>query len=56
MGELVLYVLAAVVIGAVVVAVVMRVLYAAFGNLLDWLILTFGNESAAERIRKEREK
>lgn len=43
----------AVIAGAVVAVVVAWIIWRAVGNALDWLIHTFGNEEAAERIRRK---
>lgn len=33
----------------------MTVIYRTMGNLIDWLILTFGNEEGARQVKRRRE-
>jgi hypothetical protein len=41
--------------GSLVLALfVWVVIYRAMGNLIDWLIFTFGNDSAVKRVQEER--
>ncbi len=47
--------LAIAVVGSLLLAAfVWLVIYRAMGNLIDWLILTFGNAEAVERLKRER--
>ena len=38
----------------VLAAAVWLVIYKAMGNLIDWVILTFGNPEAVARLKRER--
>jgi F0F1-type ATP synthase membrane subunit c/vacuolar-type H+-ATPase subunit K len=40
--------------GVVFAIVVMIVIYRAMSNLIDWLILTFGNADAVARLKRDR--
>lgn len=44
----------AVVGGVLLAAFVWIVIFRAMGNLIDWVILTFGNPEAVERLKRER--
>ena len=44
----------AVVGGVLLAGLVWVVIYKAVGNVFDWLILTFGNPEAVERLKRER--
>jgi hypothetical protein len=47
--------LAIAVIGSVFLAAfAWIVIYRAMGNLIDWLILTFGNEESVRRVKSEK--
>jgi hypothetical protein len=47
--------LAIALVGSVLLAAfVWLVIYRAMGNLIDWVILTFGNAEAVERLKRER--
>ncbi|GEM_PF-3862073 len=46
--------IAAAVLGVVPAVVVWIVIWRATGTAFDWLIETFGNQEAAERVRKRR--
>ena len=50
-----LLMLGAVMIAAVVFAgVVLVIVYRAMGTLIDWLILTFGNDDSAHAVKRRR--
>lgn len=40
--------------GVLLAAIVWIVIYRAMGNVFDWLILTFGNPEAVDRLKRER--
>lgn len=48
------FLLIAVVGGLLLGAFVWIVIFRAMGNLIDWIILTFGNAEAVERLKRER--
>lgn len=41
-----------VLLSVLLAAFIMIVIYRAMGTLIDWLILTFGNEEAARQVRR----
>jgi hypothetical protein len=53
--KLILVAAAVLVLACVLALFTMNVIYRAMGNLIDWLILTFGNEEAVRELKRRRE-
>jgi mannose/fructose/N-acetylgalactosamine-specific phosphotransferase system component IID len=47
--------IAAAAAGILLAVVLMVVLYRAISNVIDWMVLTFGNDSAVARLKAERD-
>lgn len=48
------FLVAAVIAEVLFAILVMVVIYRAMGNLVDWVILTFGNAEAVGRLKRDR--
>ena len=53
MLETVIILMVLVAIAGAFALTIWKVISLAVGNLFDWLILTFGNEEAVERLKRE---
>ena len=54
MRTLVVLLLGMLIVIAVVTYIVLKVVSSAAGNLIDWAILTFGNEEAVRELKRRR--
>lgn len=53
MLEVAIILIVLVAVAGAIAITIWKVISLAVGNLFDWLILTFGNEEAVERLKRE---